>query len=169
MSNQTRRTFLKGIACGSALSIGGLSSLVMAKTNKQTLDTVAKGAGLPTCDIQLLPEQHIGSEVISIFNHTNTNVSFNNITPIGLENTNKYLTIKINKLGKHADLSKVTLAPNEEMRFVVSAISSDNQGNTKHNSSVAIPNVLAGKLQVNSDHQAFNGIIPVTVFDSQSV
>lgn len=169
MSNQTRRTFLKSIAYGSALSMGGLSSLAMANANKLTVETIAKGSALPTCDIQLLPKQHIGSEILSLINHTDTHVSVGRIMPVGLKNTNKYLSIKVDKLGKHAHLGTVTLAPKEELRFVVSAISSDKQGNTTHNSSVAIPNVLAGKLKVNSDHYAFNGIIPVTVFDAQAV
>ena len=165
MSNTTRRTFLKGLACSSALSIGGLSSMAMAKSTKPIL---ASGSALPTCDIRLLPQQHIGTETLTLFNHTQTNIKLGTITPVGLEHVNNYLAVKVNKLGKHAGQNAVTLAPGEQLQFVVAAISSDNNGNTSSNSSLPIPNVLAGQLKVSSDHRDFSGIIPVTVFDSQA-
>lgn len=165
MSNTTRRTFLKGLAYSSALSLGGLSSLAMAKSSAQTSSA---GVALPSCDIHLLPTQHIGTEKLSIFNHTDKNVTIENITRHNLDDVNKFLAIKVNKLGKHSGQNSVTLAPGETMEFVVAAISSDNYGNTTHNSSLSIPNVLAGQLKVNSDHLDFSGIIPVTVFDSQA-
>jgi len=165
MSNTTRRTFLKGLACSSALSIGGLSSVAMAAKSSTKASTT--GAALPSCDIHLLPTQHIGTEKLSLFNHTDKPVTIENITHHNLDNVNKFLAIKVNKLGKHADQSSVTLAPGESMEFVVAAISSDNYGNTAQNSSLSIPNVLAGQLKVSSNHLDFSGVIPVTVFDSQ--
>ncbi len=165
MPNTTRRTFLKGLACGSALSIGGLSSVAMAKSSKQTIST---GSALPTCDIHLLPKQHIGTEILTLFNHTKTNVTLGTITPVGLEHVNSYLAVKVNKLGKHAGQNTVTLVPGERLQFVVAAISSDKYGNTSFNSSLPIPNVLAGQLRVSSNHKDFSGIIPVTVFDLQA-
>ena len=167
MSNTTRRTFLKGLACGSALSIGGLSSIAMAAKSSNKASTM--GAALPSCDIHLLPTQNIGSEKLSLFNHTDKNVTIENITRHNLDGVNKFLAIKVNKLGKHSGQNSVTLSPGETMEFLVAAISSDNYGNNSTNSSVSIPNVLAGQLLVNSNHQEFNGIIPVTVFDSQTV
>ena len=164
MSNTTRRTFLKGLAYSSALSLGGLSSLAIAKSSAKTSSA---GAALPSCDIHLLPTQHIGTEILSLFNHTDKNVTIENITRHNLDDVNKFLAIKVNKLGKHAEQNSVTLAPGETMEFVVAAISSDNYGNTTHSSTLSIPNVLAGQLKVNSDHLDFSGIIPVTVFDSQ--
>jgi len=164
MSNTTRRTFLKGLAYGSALSLGGLSSLAIAKSNSQHSSA---GAGLPSCDIHLLPTQHIGTEILSLFNHTDKNVTIESITRHNLDD-NKYLAIKVDKLGNHSGQNTVTLTPGETMEFVVAAISSDNYGNTSSDGSVPIPNVLAGQLKVNSDHLDFSGIIPVTVFDSQA-
>lgn len=168
MSNTKRRTFLKGLACASALSVGGLSSIAMAKTSKSIKTMNVSGSALPTCDIQLLPKQHIGTEILTLFNHTQTNVTLGTITPVGLEHVSSYLAVKVNKLGKHADSNTVTLAPGEQLQFAVAAISSDKYGSTSSNSALPIPNVLAGQLKVSSDHQDFNGIIPVTVFDLQT-
>jgi hypothetical protein len=168
MTNHTRRKFLKGLAYSSALSIGGLSGLAMAKPGKKTPQVRIDGSALPTCDIQLLPKQHFGTEVLTLSNHTNTDVTLDKITPINLEHVNNYLTIKVNKFGKHAGQTTVTLSPGERLELVVAAISSDIQGNTPDNYSLPIPNVLAGQLKVSSGHDDFNGIIPVTVFDSKA-
>ena len=165
MSNTTRRTFLKGLACGSALSVGGLSSIAIAKSTSIHVT----GSALPTCDIHLLPNQHIGTDIVSISNHTDTAVTLNSFAPDNLDGVNQYLAVKVNKLGKHAGQNTVTLAPGESLELVVAAISSDNQGNNNAKSSLAIPNVLAGQLKVSSSHHAFSGIIPVTVFDSQAI
>lgn len=168
MTNQIRRKFLKGLAYSSVLSIGGLSSLAMAKpAHQKSMQASIGGSALPTCDIHLLPQQHIGTEILTLSNHTGIDITLNKITPVNLEHVNNFLAVKVNKLGKHAGQPTVTLAPGERLQFVVAAISSDNQGNTNYNSSLPIPNVLAGQLKVSSDHDAFNGIIPVTVFDSK--
>lgn len=168
MTNQTRRKFLTGLAYSSVLSIGGLSSLAMAMPGKKAMQARVEGSALPTCDIHLLPQQHFGTEILILTNHTDTDVTLDKITPINLENVNSYLTVKVNKFGKHAGQTTVTLAPGEHLELVVAAISSDNQSNAEYNSSLPIPNVLAGQLNVSSDHDDFNGIIPVTVFDSKA-
>lgn len=162
MSNTTRRTFLKGLAYGSALSVGGVSTLAMAKSNTQT-----SGGALPTCDIHLLPTQQTGAETLSLFNHTDADVVIDGIDRVNLDE-NKFLAIKVNKLGEQSGHNSATLAPGETMEFVVAATSSDYQKYSAENGSSAIPNVLAGQLKVSSNHQAFDGMIPVTVFDSKA-
>jgi len=166
MSTTTRRTFLKGLAYSSALSLGGLTSIVMAKPDGENLST---NSALPTCDIHLLSTKNSGSETLSLFNHTEANVTIESIERVNLDNESKFLAVKVNKLDKHAGHNSVTLEPGETMDFVVSATSSDYQDYSIENDSLEIPNVLAGQLKVSSDHHAFNGIIPVTVFDSKAV
>ena len=163
MSNTTRRTFLKGLAYTSALSLGGISSIAMAKSSASSATTA-----LPTCDIHLLPTQHVGSETLSLFNHTDTSVTIDGIDKVNLDNENKFLVVKVNKLDKQTGQDSVTLAPGETMEIKVSAISSDYQEYSAANASLELPNVLAGQLKVSSDHQAFNGVIPVTIFDSKA-
>ena len=165
MINQSRRTFIKSAAYSSALTLGGISGLAMATDKKTTTAASFDGSALPTCDISIGPTQTIGSEIVTLNNHTNTDVSFDNISGVGLEHINKHLAVKVNKLGKHANQGVVTLAPGEQLSFVVAAICSDDCGNA-NNKNLFIPNMLAGQLTVSSDHPAFNGIIPLTVFET---
>ena len=165
MFNQTRRNFIKGVAYTSALSIGGISSLAMANSQKTADSVKTQTTGLPTCDISIPQEQTIGTEKVTLTNHTNRNVTINSISGAGLEHVNKHLTVKVNNLGKHADQGIVTLVPGEQLTFLVAALCTDECGNA-NNKNLFIPNVLAGQLSVSSDHPAFNGIIPLTVFET---
>ena len=156
MINQSRRTLLKGITYGiTAVSAGFASSAVMALT-KPTAEVKATGSALPTCDISIYQQQSSGKEIVSLMNLTGETVTLDSITPVDLEHVNGSLIVKVNK-GADGTLS---MTPGERLTFEVEAISANIL-----NDQVAIPNVLAGHLKINSDHPAFNGIIPVTVFD----
>ena len=167
MINQSRRTFIKGAAYSTALTVGGLSSVAMATDvlSTKTASVESMGSALPTCDISIPSTQSIGTNIVTLTNTTGTNVKVNSISSMGLQHINKHLAVKVNKLGVHAGQGKVTLAPGEQLSFVVAALSSDDSGNA-NNKNLFIPNVLLGKLEVNSDHPDFNGIIPVTVFET---
>ena len=162
--NQSRRTFIKGAAYSSALTIGGLSSVVIA-ADALTNEAAINGSALPTCDISLKPSQTVGTEKVTLTNHTYSTVKVYSISGVGMEHVNKHIAVKVNKLGKHANTGIVTLAPGEQLSFVVAAISCDECGNA-NNQNLFIPKVLAGKLKVESDHPDFNGIIPLTVFET---
>ncbi len=160
LSNQSRRTFLKGAAVTSALSIGGVSSIAFAGSSASK--KIAEGSALPTCDISIMRQQTLGKEMVSLFNHTDKVVTLDSITPIGLEHVNGSLQVKVNKVGSHSQQDVVRLKAGERLSFEVEAISENNSVD-----SLPVPNVLAGHLKISSDHPAFNGIVPVTVFDSQ--
>ena len=170
MINQSRRTFIKGATYSTALTVGGLSSVAMATDALSKKTTAVKsiasmGSALPTCDISIPATQSIGTNIVTLTNTTRSTVTVNSISSMGLQHVNKYLAVKVNKLGSHAGQAKVSLAPGEDLSFVVAAISSDDSGNP-NNKNLFIPNVLLGKLEVSSDHPDFNGIIPVTVFET---
>lgn len=171
MFNQSRRTFIKGVAYSSALAAGGVSSIAMATSNSSLKDTAlstnasSRGSALPTCDISIAPHQTVGTEIVTLSNHTNSNVKFDNISGAGLEHVNKHLAVKVNKIGKHAGQRQVTLKPGEQLSFVVAAISCDDCGNA-NNKNLFIPNMLAGNLIIESNHPEFNGVIPLTVFET---
>lgn len=167
MINQSRRTFIKGVAYSSALTVGGISSIAMATDTLATEESVvaSSGTGLPTCDISIPSNQCMGTEIMTLTNHTASQVKIKSISSMGLQHINKHLAVKVNKLGKHAGKGQVTLAPGEQLSFVVAALSSDDAGNA-NNKNLFIPSVLLGKLNVESDHPDFNGIIPVTVFET---
>lgn len=160
IDNKTRRVFLKGLVYTSALSLAGISNISMAKPNTET--------ALPTCDIHLLPTQNTGSEILSLYNHTDVDVTIDSIDKVNLDAKNKALVVKVNKLNKKVGHKSITLAPGETMQFEVSAISHDYKDYSIKNASSEIPNVLAGQLRVSSNHQAFDGLIPVTIFDSKT-
>lgn len=161
MFNQSRRTLLKGMAYGSALSVGGLSSVAYALSSKKAAfaNINTPGCALPTCDISIMQRQTFGKEIVTLVNHTNDVVTLDSITPVGLEHVNGSLMVKINKVADGA----LSIKPGERLSFEVEAISAN-----LFNEVVPVPNVLAGHLKISSDHAAFNGIIPVIVFDSQA-
>lgn len=167
MFNQSRRTFIKGVAYSSALTVGGLSSAALAADALTTKSPIVAsgGSALPTCDISIAPAQNVGTEIVTLTNHTNTKVTFKSISSMSMQHVNRHLAVKVNKLGVHAGQGTVALAPGEQLSFVVAALSSDDSGNA-NNKNLFIPNVLLGKLNVESDHPDFHGIIPVTVFET---
>ena len=162
MINQSRRTILKGLGYGAALTAGGLaSSTAMALTTKST-NIQTTGTSLPCCDITIYQQQSASKEIVSLMNLTDKRVTLNSITPVGLEHVNGSLVVKLNQVGEFSK-GAVTLNPGERLSFEIEAISKNNPIDD-----LQIPNVLAGHLRITSDHPAFNGIIPVTVFDGQA-
>ena len=158
MINQSRRTLLKGLGIGGvALTTSVATSAVMAMS-KTASKTTATASALPTCDITIYQQQTSGKEIVSLMNLTDKTITLDNITPVGLEHVNGSLVVKVNKVPD----GKISLAAGERLSFEVEAVTANLISEQD-----PIPNVLAGHLQINSDHPAFNGIIPVTVFDSQ--
>ncbi len=164
MINQSRRKLIKTLGYGMALTAGGVSSLAMAQGSlaKDSADTIS---ALPTCDISILQQQTNGKEIVSLMNLTGKDVTLDAITPVGLEHVNGSLVVKLNNMSASADVNNgaVVIKAGERFAFEVEAI-----GQKQKYNELQIPNVLAGHLKISSDHAAFNGIIPVTVFDSQA-
>lgn len=157
MIDQTRRKLIKSLGYTMALTTAGVSTLAMANNeNKATAITSA----LPTCDISICQQQTNGKEIVSLMNLTDKAVTLDAITPIGLEHVNGSLVVKLNNV----DNGAIIIQAGERFTFEVEAI-----GKAQKYNELQIPNVLAGHLKIKSDHPAFNGIIPVTVFDSQAV
>jgi len=155
MINQSRRNILKGMSYGLALSVSGISTVTLALSNKQTQINT-----LPSCDITIYQQQSSGKEIVSLINLTGKTVTLDSIKPVGLEHVNGSLVVKLNNISN----GTIKLAPGKRLTFEIEAISKQNQ-----NDALLIPNVLAGHVKISSDHPAFNGIIPVTVFDNQTV
>lgn len=164
MINQSRRKLIKTLGYGMAITAGGASSLALASASEAKTDQVSAinsmTSALPTCDISICQQQTNGKEIVSLMNITNETVTLDAITPVGLEHINGSLVVKLNSVKGGA----ITIQPGDRFTFEIEAI-----GVPKKHNELQIPNVLAGHLRINSDHPAFNGIIPVTVFDSQTV
>ncbi len=156
MINQSRRKLIKTLGYGLALTAGGASTLAMAG---RPIHKSMQASELPTCDISICQQQTNGKEIISLMNLTDKPVTLDAITPVGLKHVNGSLVVKLNNVSNGA----ITIAAGERFSFEVEAISTEQKYNE-----LQIPNVLAGHLKISSDHPAFNGIVPVTVFDSQA-
>ncbi len=154
MINQSRRKLIKTLGYGLALTAGGASTLALASAK------TSKASALPTCDISICQQQTNGKEIVSLMNLTDDPVTLDAITPVGLEHVNGSLVVKLNNVSDGA----ITIAAGERFTFEVEAISEVQKYNE-----LQIPNVLAGHLKISSNHPAFNGIVPVTVFDSQVI
>ena len=152
MINQSRRKLIKTLGYGLALTASGVSTLSFAG------DSPIQASALPTCDISIFQQQTHGKEIVSLMNLTDKPVTLDAITPVGLEHINGSLRVKLNNVNNGA----ITIAAGERFTFEIEAIST-----AQKYSELQIPNVLAGHLQISSDHPAFNGIVPVTVFDAQ--
>jgi len=161
MINQSRRKMLKGMGYATAaVATGSAASIAMAAAPagasgaavNQSLQFV-----LPSCDITIYLQQTVGKEMVSLMNLTDKPVTLDSIKPVNLEHINGSLVVKLNNVHE----GSVVMQPGERLAFEVEATShsADN--------ALGIPNVLAGYVNITSDHPVFNGKIPVTVFDSQ--
>ena len=156
MINQSRRKVLKGMGYGLALSVTGISTVATALSKNS-----AQANALPSCDITIYQQQSVGKEIVSLMNLTGKPITLDSIKPVGLEHINGSLLVKLNNVSDGA----ITLAAGERLSFEIEATST---ANANSNDDLVIPNVLAGHVKISSNHPAFNGIIPVTVFDNQS-
>ncbi len=149
---------MKGMAYSAALAATGAGGLAFAKVGSVT--KVAKNSDLPTCDITIYQLQNGASETVSLMNLTGQTVTLDEITPVGLEHVNGSMMVKLNNVPD----GKVKIKPGEGFSFEVEAISQ-----AQKQDELIVPNVVAGHVRIKSSHTAFNGIVPVTVFDSQLI
>lgn len=154
MFSQSRRKFVKGVAFSSTLAVGGLSSIALAGPNKSTIKSTNQ-------------IQDVRKEVVTLINHTASNVAFSSISLAGSNDIYQYLAIKENKLESQTDKRVVTIAPGEQLSFVVATIKSNDSINT-NNKNLFITDVLEDHLAIKSEHRQFNGIFPITVFEAQA-
>ena len=98
----TRRSFLKGAAYTSALSIGGLSSVALAKSAS--------------------PKQYIMSgsnaSAVTLFNQSAKTVRLNATQPVSLEKVNGWVVVKINKASEQST-DGIALAAGQSRSFAV--------------------------------------------------
>ena len=158
MISTSRRKFIKTLGYGMATVAAGTAASSAASMIIPPKAAGMQGSALPGCDITIYQQQSIGRESITLMNLTGETVTLDKINPVGLENINGRLAVKVHNVPG----GEVHLLPGERLSFDIEAIS---QGSVDED--LQIPNVVAGHVAISSDHPAFNGVIPVTVFDSQ--
>ncbi|MGB0848688.1 MAG: hypothetical protein ACPGSM_18290 [Thiolinea sp.] len=161
MISASRRKFIKIMGCGMATVAAGSAATSAASMITPVTPSKAagmQGSALPSCDITIYQQQCVGRESVTLMNLTGEPVTLDKINPVGLENINGRLAVKVNNVTD----GEVCLKPGERLSFDIEAVS---RGSVDER--LQIPNVIAGHVAISSSHPAFNGVIPVTVFDSQ--
>ena len=141
MSNQTntitRRSFLKGTAYTSALSVTGLSGIALA----QSAD----------------PKQYIvsgsGSPAVTLFNQSAKTVALDASQPVSLEKVNGWVVVKINKATEQST-SDITLAAGQSRSFAVDAELAPMLIET------------GGDIVITNEYSTLDNMIPITTYNA---
>lgn len=108
---KTRRNFLKGAAYTSVLTVGGLSSVVLAA---DTISGASKSAD---------------KETVILFNQSGETVKLDAAQPVSLELLNGWAVVKINKDPGNSEHA-ISLTPGERQSFAVDAVLAPMLGTT---------------------------------------
>ena len=141
MSNQTntitRRSFLKGAAYTSALSVTGLSSIALAQSadHKQY---IISGSGAPA---------------VTLFNQSAKTVALDATQPVSLEKVNGWVVVKINKATEQST-SGITLASGQSQSFAVDAELAPMLIET------------GGDIVITNEYSTLDNMIPMTTYNA---
>lgn len=100
--DQSRRKLLKGIAYGSALSVGGLSTVVFANS--------------------VTPKSGVDKETVTLFNQSDKTINLDASNPVSLEQINGWVVVNINKQAEQSTANAISLAPGQQHSFAVDAV-----------------------------------------------
>jgi len=95
----SRRSFLKGAACVSALSVGGLSSVALANSVDAKLN--------------------LESGVITLVNQNTQTIVLDAKQPISFEKKNGWVMVKVNKASKADSAQVLNLDAGQQLSFTV--------------------------------------------------
>lgn len=111
----TRRTFLKGAAYTSALSLGSLSGVALAKPASATQSNAGQSNGAAAS----------GLMAVTLANQSDRAVMLDARQPVQLEEVNDWVVVKINKaqtsLAQPGAGQQISLAPGQQGSFTVDA------------------------------------------------
>ena len=102
MLDQSRRKLLKGIAYGSALSVGGLSTAAFANS--------------------LTVKHDANKETVTLFNQSDKTINLDASKPVSLKQVNGWVVVNINKLDEQSTEKTISLAPGQQHSFAVDAV-----------------------------------------------
>ena len=162
---QSRRNFLKGAAYTSVLSVGGISSLAFAMSDKTTIGsdtTSGPVSSFTDSDISVMQQQMLHKETVSLFNKTDDVVMLDALKPVSIERVNGSFAVKPNIVTSAAFSGMIMMQAGQRISF-------DIQTTGSIFSSAEIQDVtkLDGQLlHITSEHSGFNQLIPVSSSDS---
>ena len=170
MSNQSnftlsRRSFLKGAASISALSIGGLSSLAFAGKSAGAVDAFTSNSMLGDRilgdnGIQIIQETLFDREKVTLINQSSKLQMLDARQPISLHQANGMLVVTVNQDDAKAVNGMIVMSPDQRLSFDVKAIGIEVD---KDMDLPVLTNLAENQLQISSQHAEFNRIVPVQV------
>ena len=148
MSRQTntlsRRSFLKGAAYTSALSLGGLSSLAFGESIN-TKQYIISGSD---------------TSRVTLFNQSAKSVALDASQPVSLEKVNGWIVVKINKAPEqgYSELSAsgaITLASGESRSFAVDA--------------ELAPMLIetGGEIVITNEYSTLDNMVPIATYNTK--
>jgi hypothetical protein len=163
MSNQlipqSRRSFLKGAAYTSLLSLGGLSSLAFATNGvaKKNTVTAINSAGTSSSAISVTQQNMLDRETITLINQSDKLAMVDALKPISLEQLNGSLVVNVNQIESEARNGMIAISPGEHIIFDIKAAAADFTNVDR----LPMTNLAVNHLQITSEHSIFNRIVPV--------
>ncbi|WP_299871252.1 twin-arginine translocation signal domain-containing protein [uncultured Cocleimonas sp.] len=163
MTNKTftksRRNFLKGAACTSALSLGGLSGLAFAA--KATASEQALGAktsaDLVNSSISIMQQKTLTGETVTLINQSDKIVMLDALKPVSLEQYNGSLIVRVNQIESEAFNGMIAVSPSERISFDIKSLDFNNSYAGALQSSHTDQN----HVNISSEHSIFNRVVPV--------
>lgn len=144
--NKTRRTFLKGAAYTSALSVAGVSSLAFVlNKNKDKLED--KTASFNKGKV----------ETVYLLNNSDQTITLDASFPVIIERVEGTLTAKPNLIDANSNNGMVMMMPHQRISFEVQT----KNGVTSGVEIADISKLYDQQLQMTSIYPTFNTVIPV--------
>ena len=157
LSNQSRRQFLKGALYTSALSVGGVSSVAFAMSDKSNV-SVNSPAELINNDISIMQQQMLHKETVTLMNTSNKDITLDALRPVTINRHNGSLIVKPNFIQSEAFSGMIMMTPGQRISFDIQTT-----GSIFSSAEVSEGKPLKGKhLHITSEHAAFNKLIPVS-------
>lgn len=173
MSNKTspitRRTFLKGTAAVSALSLGGISSLALAGkatvTDPLLFDEITCNRILGNGDIKIIQETLFGREKVTLINESGKLQMLDVREPISLYQVDDTLVVTVNQDDKKAVNGMMVMSDGDRLTFDVKAIGIEiaDEANLVGVELPALTNIAENQLQISSAHPVFNRTVDVQI------
>ena len=158
----SRRSFLKGAASVSALSIGGLSSLALAGQSASAIsgNSMRGDRILGDNGIQIIQETLFDREKVTLINQSGKLQMLDARQPISLYQADGMLVVTVNQDDAAAVNGMIVMSPDQRLTFDVKAIGievAEDMGLP------ALTNLAENQLQISSQHSVFNRVVPVQV------
>lgn len=157
----TRRQFLKGAACVSALSVSGLSGMALAGQSSPAVGVDLSAPSnkiLGDSGIRVIQETLFDREKVTLINQSGKLQLLDARQPVSLHQSNGALVVTVNQNDAEAVNGMIVMSPEQRLTFDVKAIGielGDSSGIP------ALTNLAENQLQISSKHAVFNRIVPV--------